>query len=229
MLRYILSIHITGGLLAIVAAYAALFSPKGGWLHRRAGVLFVAGMLAMGAGAAIVGLAHNTVTWLGGFSTIYWVLTGMRTVRRRGAPTRIDLALTGYAVAIAITSLSLTVKYTLHPTPESLKIPLGVALMGPTLMLLAVNGDLRERRFGPLTGSRRLARHLWRMCYATFVATGSFFLGQAQVIPEPLRYWPVLIVLAVLPLPAMFYWLWRVRRRPVKGARPAPVPLIAPS
>lgn len=82
------------------------------------------------------------------------------------------------------------------------------------VLLLCVIGDVRVLRSGPLTGTRRLARHLWRMCYAMFTATGSFFLGQAQVIPEPLRIQPLILVLAFLPLPAMFYGLWRVRWRP---------------
>jgi hypothetical protein len=97
--------------------------------------------------------------------------------------------------------------------------PLGVApgvagLVNALVLLLGAAGDVRVLRSGPLTGTRRLARHLWRMCYAMFTATGSFFLGQAKVIPEPLRFGPLLLVLAFLPLPAMFYWLWRVRRRP---------------
>lgn len=212
-MKLILAFHIAGGLLAIIAGYAALFAPKGKWLHRRAGLLFVGGMLAMGAGAAVVGLARDKSTWLGGFVVMYYVLTGMRTMRRVGEPTRTDLALTGFGVTIALTSLTLTTLYLMNPIGDTLNIPLPVRLMSPILMLVAVSGDLRERRFGPLTGNRRLARHLWRMCYAMFVATGSFFLGQAKVIPQPLRFWPALIVLAVLPLPVMFYWLWRVRRR----------------
>lgn len=51
------------------------------------------------------------------------------------------------------------------------------------------------------------------MCFALFVASGSFFLGQADEIPESLRIWPVLTILAVLPLVALLYWLWRVRFR----------------
>jgi hypothetical protein len=48
------------------------------------------------------------------------------------------------------------------------------------------------------------------MCFATFVATGSFFQGQAQVIPEPIRIYPLLTILALLPLVLMSYWLRRV-------------------
>jgi hypothetical protein len=62
------------------------------------------------------------------------------------------------------------------------------------------------------------------MCFAMWTATGSFFLGQAQVIPKPLRIQPLLLLLAFLPLPAMFYWLWRVRRRPRNMTIRVPVP-----
>jgi peptidoglycan/LPS O-acetylase OafA/YrhL len=51
------------------------------------------------------------------------------------------------------------------------------------------------------------------MCFALFIASASFFLGQAKVIPEPLRIFPVLTVLALLPLAFMLYWLVRLRIR----------------
>jgi hypothetical protein len=87
-----------------------------------------------------------------------------------------------------------------------------------SIALSAGVGDLRILRSGPLRGARRIARHLWRMCFALFVASGSFFLGQADEIPEPLRIYPVLTLLAVLPLVALLYWLWRVRiRRNLRG------------
>jgi uncharacterized membrane protein len=213
IIQPILFLHIAGGVLAVASGYAALFAPKGKWLHRRAGVLFVWAMVAMGVGAAIVGLARDKVTWLGGMVVIYYVLTGLRAVRR-STPTRTDLALTAFGVAIAATSLLLTVRYTISPTAESMKIPSPLALLTPTMLSIALSGDLRERRFGPLSKNQRVGRHLWRLCYAMFVATSSFFLGQARVIPQPLRIWPVLLVLALLPLPVMFYWMGRVRSLP---------------
>lgn len=54
-------------------------------------------------------------------------------------------------------------------------------------------------------------RHLWRMCFGLFIATGSFFLGQQQVFPAVLRGSPLLIVLAILPLVFLIFWLFRVR------------------
>ena len=63
---------------------------------------------------------------------------------------------------------------------------------------------------GGISGRPRLIRHLWRMCFGLFIATGSFFLGQQQVFPEPIRKQYLLAPLAILPLPLMIFWLVRV-------------------
>jgi hypothetical protein len=79
--------------------------------------------------------------------------------------------------------------------------------------LVAGVGDLRVLRSGPLNGASRLRRHLWRMSFALFIAALSFFIGQAKVIPEPVRIRPLLALPVVALLVTMLYWLWRVRRR----------------
>lgn len=91
-----LFVHIAGGSLAVAGGYAALFAPKGGWLHRRAGVLFVYAIIAMGIGAMFVGLARGKPSWLGGPFVIY-----LRVVARRRRPsglvTRLPLAASSQA------------------------------------------------------------------------------------------------------------------------------------
>lgn len=57
----------------------------------------------------------------------------------------------------------------------------------------------------------RLARHLWRMCLALFIAAGSFFVGQADEIPQALRG-PHLMVPPLAALALMAFWLVRVRQ-----------------
>jgi len=48
--------------------------------------------------------------------------------------------------------------------------------------VLDLNAILRKK----LTAAQRISRHLWRMCFASFAATGSFFLGQQDVgHPQP--------------------------------------------
>ena len=73
--------------------------------------------------------------------------------------------------------------------------------------LLDLNAVLRRR----LTPAQRIARHLWRMCFAFFIATGSFFLGQQDLLPAAWRGSPVLFVLAFAPFGVMAFWLIRVR------------------
>ena len=84
--------------------------------------------------------------------------------------------------------------------------------------LLGSAGDVRMMRSGVLRGSSRLARHLWRMCFALFIASLSFFIGQAKVIPKPIRMFPLLALPVLTVLVTMFYWLWRIRvKRSLRG------------
>jgi hypothetical protein len=76
--------------------------------------------------------------------------------------------------------------------------------------LLAVLGDLRVMMAKGIHGAHRIARHLWRMCFALLLASVSLFLGQAQAFPEPLRNSGLLPIPVLLVLVLMFYWLVRV-------------------
>jgi hypothetical protein len=76
-------------------------------------------------------------------------------------------------------------------------------------------------RFGAPNGGPRLAHHLWRMCFALFIAAGSFFSIRervAKILPEPFTTAPLRALPILLLFGAMFYWLWSVR-----GRRPLPV------
>lgn len=88
-----------------------------------------------------------------------------------------------------------------------------VALIGALL-------DLRLLRAGSIAGPHRLARHLWRMGLALWIATMSFFLGQAKLFPPAVRE-SGLLALPVLTVALMIlYWLVRVfwKRRTATAA-----------
>ena len=76
-------------------------------------------------------------------------------------------------------------------------------------IFLVVRGTKAVRGPGP----PRLVSHVRCMCGAFFIATGSFFLGQADEIPSALRVMPALALLAFTPLMAMGYWLRRLNSR----------------
>jgi len=63
-------------------------------------------------------------------------------------------------------------------------VPVGMTFFMGSVMLLAGAGDVRMLVRGGVFGAKRIARHLWRMCFGLFIAAGSFFLGPSN---RPLR------------------------------------------
>jgi hypothetical protein len=211
-----LAIHFAGGLVAIVAGTIALSVAKGGRLHKQSGLAFTWAMIVLGLTAAGIGIYENRPGQVGaGLVAAYLVFSGMTTVKSfAGIGRRVDVALMVLAFAFGAASVYGGVNEWLDPTVEVVGRPRVVPpLVFGIVLLLAAIGDLRAIRAGGLRGSRRLARHLWRMCVGLFIATGSFFLGQMKFIPEPVRILPLLLVLAFAPIVLLVYWMWRVRLR----------------
>ena len=211
-----LAVHFAAGLVAIVAGTVALSVAKGGWLHKQSGSVFTWAMIALGLTAAGIGTYEQRPSQVfAGLLAAYLVFSALTTVKPLpGIGRRVDVALMMLAFAYAAASLYGGVTEWLDPTVKVIGRPRVVPpLVIGAVMLLAAIGDLRAIRAGGLRGSRRLARHLWRMCFGLFVATGSFFLGQMKFIPESVRIMPLLLLLAFAPILFLFYWMWRVRVR----------------
>jgi hypothetical protein len=203
----ITGIHIAGGLIALGAGAAAIAVRKGGALHASAGTWFCAAMLVLGVTAAILEpLRKVPGSPMGGIMVCYFVLTAWMTVRRRdGRPGWIEKI--ACAAALGTAAMMAWGGFTGATTPAG---PGPVfALAG--VCLLAGMGDLNAILRAKLTPTQRLSRHLWRMCFAFFIATGSFFLGQQDVLPTAVRGSPILFVLAFAPFAVMLFWLARLR------------------
>jgi uncharacterized membrane protein len=225
----ILPIHIAAGGVALVLGAVALSVKKGGTVHRRGGLLFVYAMLVMGTTAAILGNVG------GGLMAIYFVVTALTTVRPVSPWTRrINVAALVLVAGLASLDILGGVKAFNSPRGSLNGVPFAMFFFLATIMILAAIGDVRIMRFGVARGGPRLARHLWRMCFALFIAAGSFFSIRervAKILPEPLTTAPMRMLPILLIFGAMFYWLWRVRRRrplPVI-VRYDPMPLAAPA
>jgi len=144
-----------------------------------------------------------------GLVTAYLVLSGLLTVRPSSPRTRyiergVMVAAFAFSGATLVLSMASASRGEL-----AFAVP---AMMFGLLALCAGVGDWRMLRAGGLRGRERLRRHLWRMCTALFVASGSFFLGPVRRIPEPLRAAPFRVI-PLLVLLAMVYWLWRLGRK----------------
>jgi uncharacterized membrane protein len=207
----LLSIHVAAGGLALVLGAVALLVKKGGTIHRRSGLLFVYAMLVMGISASILGNVF------GGLMAVYFVVTALTTVRPATPWTRgINVAAMMFAVAFTLVTILAGVEAFNSPGGVRNGVPFLMFFFLATVMILAAAGDVRVMRFGVPRGGRRLARHLWRMCFALFIAAGSFFSIRervAKILPEPFTTAPMRALTILLVFGMMFYWLWRVRDR----------------
>jgi uncharacterized membrane protein len=214
----ILVIHVAAGGLAMVLGAVALLVRKGGSVHRRGGLLFVYAMLVMGSTAAILGVRTGaTGNVFAGLMTAYFVLTALATVRAESPGTRLlHMAAPAVAAGLALVDIAAGVEAFNSPGGVRNGVPFPMPFFLAIVMLLAAAGDVRIIRSGVPRGGPRLARHLWRMCFALFIAAGSFFAVRERVatlLPEPFTSAPMRALPILLVFGAMFYWLWRVRGR----------------
>lgn len=208
-----LILHITAGIIGLFSGTLAMSLRKGSDLHRTAGNVFVASMLIMGACATYLAmLKHQLGNVIGGALTFYLITTAWLAGRRGNRkPGFFDKAALGLALVIGLslwTIGTLLMRGQLEPQPG---VPIGMSFFMGTIPLLAAVGDIRMLVRGGISGRPRLIRHLWRMCFGLFIATGSFFLGQQQVFPAAIRKQYILGPLAILPLPLLIYWLVRIK------------------
>ena len=211
-----LIIHFGAGLLGIGSGFLAIAASKGGQAHRRAGVVFVVAMITGGIFAAGIAIFEQKVaSVIGGIFTAYLVFTAFTTVKPLAGryAHAVNVAVTLVGSFLALIQLKPVALALSDPTRVTNGVPALMTAFIGTVTVLASIGDWRLLRAGTITGVRRLARHLWRMCFGLFIASGSFFLGQIKFLPEPLRIVPLLGALGISPLVVLLYWMWRVRLR----------------
>ena len=197
--------HICAGSLAILSGAVALSLRKGSRRHGVAGSVFVVSMLSLsasGAYMAFVAPDGETINVLMGVLTFYLVATAWLTARRRtGGTGPFDWA--GPLVAVAVA----TGLFRMGMTDRRFGV---VPFVFGALALLAAVLDLRMIVRGGVFGAGRIARHLWRMCTALYIAVMSFFLGQSQVFPYAVRRTGLLVVPGILVVVLLIFWLIRV-------------------
>lgn len=209
----LLYLHIGGGGLGILSGATALLTRKGERIHRAAGTVFFISMLIAYAVAGAVapflsdGQRTNTVAAI---MALYLLVSGWRTARRGdAAPGRVEVA--GMFVALSLTAAgAYFIRLAANDPSGTIDgSPPQAFYIFATAGMFGALGDLHLIMRRGLSGAARIARHLWRMCFSLFIASGSFFLGQQKVMPEWMQGSPVLIVLALAPLAFMLVFLMR--------------------
>lgn len=217
----LLILHIFAGIAGLVSGAAAMSFRKGSERHRLTGNVFFVSMLALGASASYIAYQKNDFgNLVGGIFTFYLVGTAWLTARRAEGQTGV-IDYVGLAAALTGAAWLLYSGVLVWRLPRHMLngVPAGIILFLGSIALLCAVGDIRMLVSGGIFGRARIARHLWRMCFAFFIASGSFFIARQRIFPMWVRKAYIPELLGVLPLLLMIFWLLRVRVRNLYGKK----------
>ncbi len=233
----ILVLHICAGTVGLLSGTAAMSFRKGSPRHVQAGRVFVASMLTMAAGAAYLAVVKDQPSNIGGgIITFYLIGTGWLTARRReGEMSRIDWVALLIPLALGILIWVNGMEVLRSGATSQNGVPVGMSFFMGSICLLAAVGDVRMLLRGGVFGAKRIARHLWRMCFGLFIAAGSFFMGPSnrplrllsavrlgQHLPAALFSTGLYLFLSILPLVLLIFWLVRIRFTNTYKGKPMP-------
>ncbi len=209
------ALHIAGGTFGLVSGLIALFTRKGGRVHRTAGAVFVISMLIMAVFAGYLAVVRpgQMVNLIIATFAIYLVTTGWLAVHRRESTSGLAEKIT-LLIALGLCAPFAFFSYqTATGADPRFTGPVMVAIYGfTTIIALAALTDIRLILKGGIAGAPRIARHLWRMCLGLTMAIGSFSTNAVpRLFPGPvhvtfLNFVPQLVMLSLL-----VFWLARVR------------------
>jgi hypothetical protein len=131
--------------------------------------------------------------------------------RSTGKPGAFDYSALLLVLALAAVEVTFGVDAAYSPTGLKYGYPPGPYFFLGSVAILATVGDVRMLVRGGISGAPRIARHLWRMCFALFIASSSVFLARQRLFPAFMRKTGALYLLSFLPLILMIFWLIRVR------------------
>jgi hypothetical protein len=211
----LLWLHIGGGAAGIATGAVALASRKGGRIHRSAGKMFFGVMLfcyVVATGVAPFLHVEQRTNTIAGLMALYLLLSGWSTSQRPDVKAGPQQA-AGLIVALGIAGAgALFMQMGANSTTGTVDgAPPQAFVIFMLIGLFAAAGEINVLARRTIGGSARLARHLWRMCSSLFIASGSFFLGQAQFLPDWVRSSMLNVVMALAPLVAMLVYLVLVR------------------
>ena len=217
----LLVLHIGGGTVGLISGAVALAVRKGGRLHSLAGRVFVGAMLTMaGIGATVAPFMGDRVSTVAGLMTLYLLISAWLTVKRRpGQIGRIEPFAALVPLGVALAGMTFIIMASKDPSGTIDGQPPSAFYVFVIVGAIAAAADLKLVLRHGIAGPERLARHLWRMCTALFVAAGSLFLGQPQVFPAAIRHSSLMFVPALTPLVLLVFWMVRIRL--IRRYRPA--------
>ena len=209
----VLFVHICSGICGLFSGAAAVALRKGSQRHALTGNIFVVSMMSLSATGVYLALVKGQPgNVLGGSLTFYLVATAWTTAHRQ-SPQIETFDWLALLTVFSVASVAITYSIEAATSLDGMHYgyPSGPYFFLGSVASIALMGDVRMLMHRGIEGTQRLARHLWRMCFALFIASASIFLARQHLFPAILRTTGVLYFLSFLPLLLMIFWLIRVR------------------
>lgn len=211
----LLYLHIGGGTVGLLAGATASIAQKGRPVHRAAGKVFLISMFityTIGAGVAPFLTDGQRPNFVGGILALYLLITGVIAARRRvfhAGPAEI----VGLLIALLITGMGILFMLmgANNGTGTVDGSPPQAFFLFVFVGSIAAAGELNVIIRRTLSNTARIVRHLWRMCFSFFFASGSLFLGQPQLFPDWFNASILPILLALTPIIIAVIWATKVR------------------
>jgi len=141
-------------------------------------------MLSLGASGAYPGfMKHEMLNGLMGVLAFYLSATAWSTARRRDGEAgvfHLDALMLPLAVAAVLAIYGVEAANSQTGSKEG--FPAAAYFIFGSVALLSAVGDIRMLLRGGVFGAHRIPRHLWRMCFALFIAAVSY----RAVVDSPL-------------------------------------------
>ena len=200
-------VHTPAGTVAFLSAIAAFGYSKGSWAHRRSGRYFTVSMLIMAVSGSLAGFLKGTPNDVFlGLMVFYSVFTAwLTTFHKEGETDFLEYIALAWVVTLGLIAFSYDPSEG-EPYPEMYALWVGLAIF------FAV-GDIRNLYKRGLSGSQRIARHLWRMCFSLMWAAMAFVDKIVKMTGATIEEMPYVAVIPMsLILILTIYWLHRVFR-----------------
>ena len=199
-------VHFPTGTVALLAAIAAFYYPKGSSKHKKAGQVFIIAMLIMLISGGIAGaLKESPEDVFLAALVFYTVFTAWLTVRHRQAVIGVlEYLALAYIIIFGLAALSINPEWDKVSEPR-------VYTFDAILALLFAVGDIRNILLKGMNPTYRLARHIWRISFSLVWAALAFGDKIIKMLDSTIDQMPYVVVIpATLVLCIMLYWLYRV-------------------
>jgi len=192
--------------VAILAAFAAFYYPKGSLKHKKAGQVFTIAMLIMLISGGIAGALKGSVEDM--FLAVlvsYTVFTAWLTVRHHQPA----IGILEYLALVYIAIFGLAA-LAINPEWHKLKEP-SVFTFDAIMALVFVVGDIQNILLKGMKRTYQLARHIWRISFSLFWAALAFGDKIIKMLDSTINQMPYVVAIpAFLVLCIMLYWLFRI-------------------